>query len=1166
MPYIVVESFKGGLDRRRSDLVSAPGMLIKAENVHVTRGGEIEKRKALVAVDAGVDTEHVNPFEGTYGMETTSEGVTVFTTSYTQVSWYNAGRWIQFLYIYSGDWGLDYIYHDKLYYRFGNRPANETHEVDLPQLSFSYPQIQVPEGCETIEVSFDQPVSPNSPLQNSFYVKLGNNQYSVILVCDDGLVQEGVALNVDTKELDYGDAMIINLERKYGTSLSYNWGGNLAGSAPASRFQVYNQPGNVGTPARILKGHPFDVAKNVSVDFTGGTANPTQTFPAPFIRGAWVSEEVKSEFLFVLSQTSLNNGVRQIGVPLVWNRKTIKQRITSIYTNVTVVELDHPDKVQLTGIVYSTVYGGKSFVLAKFANGDVLPFYDGKLVGAFTDGVYREYYGGLYRFVDSVKDLAKEGINLAKANFDNDTSNDDPIRKYTITTTQTQDGTSMTIAGPINADFKVDAFIDSPCSYTIETIQKPVAPIADLRATASMTLAGGSNGSATTGLTLRKIGYYGNVVPPISGIFVTPDYDDPSINTAGAIELTGLDRSGSETIAYPFTGYTSPDAWHENQQLAYAISFFINSNTPVTGFYSNYANYGRDWAMKDPASFTINSTPKLGGQMNGRGVWIEFTSPVNILTPNPLDWVFIDELIDPATTRVSPFDPTRWVSRLGYSYRDYPTPTTYGKLINGARNSVDSVVANGVELLSDIDPFTMGSATPDRAQYFSTNLEQLNFDVINSINHGSSTHGYSAAKDGDKIVVSSNVLGAAGNNKSIRVTTSGTVTRPGMVNFGGGRDNYDGSGKIMRINFKGTPQVGNKCWIMITDPTRPGTPYRFGATRMAGKKGAFCFTYKGKAYIGVGSVLYFSSLNNPTKWDIYDTGSGFIDMSNNFGGRDDLTGAGVYQNNIAVFTERNCQLWFFDPDPNLNSQRQILDNTGCLAPNSVVSVGATDLFYLSYNGIRSLQSRESTDAAYANDIGSPIDEIVIAILGSLTAEQRAAAKALIEPIDGRYWISIGSRLFVLSYFKGSGIMAWSEYVPGVAIDEMVAFKDRVYIRSGNKIYLYGGPSGSQYDSCPVVVEMPYLDANKPATYKSVNGVDITCEGTWKVFMGFDYTNANARDEIATFTQPSFALGKIPATGIGTHIGVKLTSNHAGYSKLANVIVHYDELHSKHDAG
>jgi len=1176
MPYIVVESFKGGLDRRRSDLVSAPGMLIKAENVHVTRGGEIEKRKAFVAVDAGVDTDHNNPFEGTFGMESTGDGITVFTTSYTTNTWYNAQKNIRFCFAEVSDI-MDPLaqpmpFPTGLYVKYSGISEIYSPAV-IPNLSISSP---IPFFAQSgFRASFDPPVGSN--LVNDFEVAaLANENEQVCIFTWDGYSWAARCIATPLGRPGRFGSVILNFAsgQLWGSEGSISWKIGQSsrttlpiGSAKTDIAYIYDNDQRAPT---LVEGALI----NSKVYYSNSGVNPSK-----LIRDSYVYNDasmLSDAYTIAIyrpkswtDETSINErqGVQVVGIgSSVPVRKSLKNYIETIYENIVVVEVDHPEGVALTGIVYSTVYGGKSFVLAKFANGDVLPFYDGKLVGAFTDGVYREYYGGLYRFIESIKDLAKEGIDLAKTNFDNDTSNDDPIRQYTITTTQTQDGTSMTIAGPINADFKVDAFIDSPCSFTIETIQKPVAPIADLRATASMTLAGGSNGSATTGLTLRKIGYYGNVVPPISGIFVTTDYDDPSVNIAGAIELTGLNRSGSETIAYPFTGYTSPDAWNENQGLAYAISFFINSNTPVTGFYSNYANYGRGWAVRDPGSFTITSTPKLGGPMNGRGVWIEFTSPINILNPNPLDNVFIEELIDPTTTRISPFDPTRWVARLGYSYQEYPTTTTYGKLTNGARNSVDSVVANGVELLSDIDPFTMGSATPDKAQYFSTNLEQLNFDVINSINHGSATHGYSAAKEGDKIIVSSNVLGSAGNNKSIRVTTSGTVTRPGMVNFGGGRDNYDGAGKIMRINFKGTPEVGNKCWIMITDPTRPGTPYKFGATRMAGKKGVFCFTYKGKQYIGVGSVLYFSSLNNPTKWDTYDIGSGFIDMANNFGGRDDLTGAGVYQNNIAVFTERNCQLWFFDPDPNQNSQRQVLDNTGCLAANSVVSVGATDLFYLSYNGIRSLQSRESTDAAYANDIGSPIDEIVIGILASLTPEQRAAAKGLIEPVDGRYWISIGTRLFVLSYFKGSGILAWSEYVPGMTIDEMVAFKNKVYIRSGNKIYLYGGPGGSQYDNCPVVVEMPYLDANKPGTFKAVNGVDITCEGTWKVFMGFDYTNASARDEIATFTQPSFALGKIPATGIGTHIGVRFTSDHAGYSKLANVLVHYDELHSKHDAG
>jgi hypothetical protein len=173
---------------------------------------------------------------------------------------------------------------------------------------------------------------------------------------------------------------------------------------------------------------------------------------------------------------------------------------------------------------------------------------------------------------------------------------------------------------------------------------------------------------------------------------------------------------------------------------------------------------------------------------------------------------------------------------------------------------------------------------------------------------------------------------------------------------------------------------------------------------------------------------------------------------------------------------------------------------------------------------------------------------------------------VIEPIDGRYWLALGNKIFVLSAFQGSNIVGWSVYEPGFHVDEMVAREDKVYLRSGNKVYVYGGTAGTTDDDCEVVVELPYLDANKPATYKEAKGIDATIQGTWQISMGFDHTNPEARDIIATPTQPTFALGKIPATGIGTHFGMRLTNEAAGYARLANIIVHYDEMHSKHDAG
>jgi hypothetical protein len=54
MPYFAIEDFKAGLDVRRSRFTSVPGTLQKLENAHITRGGDIEQRKAFVQRPVGV--------------------------------------------------------------------------------------------------------------------------------------------------------------------------------------------------------------------------------------------------------------------------------------------------------------------------------------------------------------------------------------------------------------------------------------------------------------------------------------------------------------------------------------------------------------------------------------------------------------------------------------------------------------------------------------------------------------------------------------------------------------------------------------------------------------------------------------------------------------------------------------------------------------------------------------------------------------------------------------------------------------------------------------------------------------------------------------------------------------------------------------------------------
>jgi hypothetical protein len=55
----------------------------------------------------------------------------------------------------------------------------------------------------------------------------------------------------------------------------------------------------------------------------------------------------------------------------------------------------------------------------------------------------------------------------------------------------------------------------------------------------------------------------------------------------------------------------------------------------------------------------------------------------------------------------------------------------------------------------------------------------------------------------------------------------------------------------------------------------------------------------------------------------------------------------------------------------------------------------------------------------------------------------------------------------------------------------------------------------------------------------------------------DPISPEARDLVATISQPTFTLGRIQATGMGTHVGVRMVNQSSGYARIANLITHFD---------
>lgn len=821
---------------------------------------------------------------------------------------------------------------------------------------------------------------------------------------------------------------------------------------------------------------------------------------------------------------------------------------------------DGPNSVIYTDVIYSTVFSGKVFALLKGTvswieePGETYTvfkeiygaFYDGKYVYDFTNGIpiSSDSRSENRTMVEHFEKIIQLEIDKYIEEFNSDTTaSGQPLKNYTVAKVlgdqwgvDPPEPSKLIITGPKgNVDFGFKSYV-SPADdglltpvVTSEVTQEATKTVDEVLPKASFTITAGENGAAQ----LRVGGRYGfDTVPKITGIYITKTH-----LVSDGLEISGLTGPVDAKWYYPYDDQGDTYNGSEAQKFHHNICRIINANSSVSNFTAVEIRDHRNWDGPDPVTSIIYSSHKDGVMFNDYRILIEFED-----------------------TAYYPGDLAPEMSQL------YDSPYTVGRKVRywggvfskGDDNNISSILLDGQQAITE--PI-----------YWEASHDQLAADVVAAFNIGPLASEYVATRNDATVYISpiEPEDPESYNDKILSIASGGRVIVSSIKSMAGGRNLLLGKEKIVEFTFSNIVpwSWGSEIWVMITDPTNPDAPYKFGATRIASKKPSFCFTYKNKMYVASGSTVYFSALNDPTKWDIYDTGSGFIDMSNNFGGREDITGMGVFQGYIAVFTTTNAQLWFFDPDPTKNYQYQIVDNTGCVAPGSVCSIGSIDLLYLAPNGVRSLRTRQATDSPYASDIGSAIDEIIIGLLSTMTEEEKFKCKSIVDPIDGRYWLLIKGRLFVLSSFYGSSINAWSEYEIPDDIDDMVLLNNKIFLRdTGGGIYVYGGLDGNTYDDSKVTIEMPYLDANKPATVKSFQGVDLNVTNQWSVYMGFDHTADNQKDLVAIVNQPTFALGKIMVTGIGTHVGIKMECQQQGPAEIANLIVHFDELYSKHEAG
>jgi hypothetical protein len=323
--------------------------------------------------------------------------------------------------------------------------------------------------------------------------------------------------------------------------------------------------------------------------------------------------------------------------------------------------------------------------------------------------------------------------------------------------------------------------------------------------------------------------------------------------------------------------------------------------------------------------------------------------------------------------------------------------------------------------------------------------------------------------------------------------------------------------------------------------------------------GLYIRAYKSKLYAVGDKYLRFSAVDNAFLWeastdsnDTTRTGAGYINVSLQEGGSSVLRGVEIYYDKLALMSELSTQIWSVVSDPKQNALGQVLRQTGTKAPWSVQQYGSGDILYLASSGIRSLKARNLSNSAAVSDIGSPIDDLIRAI----PEFDRTMCRSVLEPIVGRVWFAFRRHIAVLSYFPGPDITAWCMYTTDFNIDYIVACGDRLFLRSGDDLYLFGGVDGNTYDNTPVEIRLPFHDGSKPGHMKQYQAIDATVWGQWDIKVAYNYDMPDAEEHVATVSNPTWMHGRHELTGYSSHMSLRFYNNTAEKAQIANSAIHY----------
>lgn len=325
-----------------------------------------------------------------------------------------------------------------------------------------------------------------------------------------------------------------------------------------------------------------------------------------------------------------------------------------------------------------------------------------------------------------------------------------------------------------------------------------------------------------------------------------------------------------------------------------------------------------------------------------------------------------------------------------------------------------------------------------------------------------------------------------------------------------------------------------------------------------------------KVFMGDDKAIKFTSTaNGPSNWTLAADAGGINAAREALGGTD-VKALGQYQGDLIAFFEDNAQAWIVDPDPAFISLKQSIDSVGCSFPKTVSNL-ASDCFFLSKQGFRSISLLSLTSNLADIDVGTAVDDLVVESL-AVAASIGVDPIAEYNPAQGQYICAIGPYIYVYSFSRTAKISAWSRYsFHGVVIDFMATLNGVFYIRSAEHVWsldpaLYNdeNTSGSTL-SLTASFRTTMFDMKSPGVLKIIYGFDVVQVGTCDVRFHYQYidssgvTQTGATDWILALPENSRPGGMIPLDLAVTEIAMEARNSADAAWEFHAISLYYDLL-------